>query len=546
MTIATPSRAIPSRALVERARPSRAERREPAYIWRFGSDLIDRVSHVEATFGRIGPAWGERNGQLIQSPEDVPSYDEHGIRIRGEARTYAYETDHPGGYTSSNGTNDVAAFLGVDSGEAGLVVVDPDKLWHARCLVQDLTLSLGEPWTFSIYFKAGTPGDVGKAIRILVQEGPQTVGSVISDNIILTEKWTRHDVTLQVTDATNTTLALVVARGDDSSGDIMADNVGHCCWMLNPGTEPEDFIHNTGVNGSTATRTSEAADGSGNGLSIPMPDDMKAQMGELVYRTVDDQIIVETPVGDELIDDVAAWSMGTGWSDDGVNAVSAASVDAYINARKSLLTVGKRYIVTANVVVESGSIRFQGGTAAGSDEIITSGPVCVEIETNDTAFKVIAQASGFTGQVTNISVKEVQPEFTLVLGFIPDYAYDELDSSKVLLTGKTSSVPSNALIFLSGANPGRAASHNGTDYAYSKPLSWSAGDLVIAILRCKNNAFNIDLGEGCLTAPEAAGKVDISAGALLAKFNNEMDDSFVFLEFHSRYISDAEKEAYYA
>lgn len=114
-------------------------------------------------------------------------------------------------------------------------------------------------------------------------------------------------------------------------------------------------------------------------------------------------------LGEELIDDVTAWTTAMNWSDDGIDAVSGNLPTTWNAARKDILTAGKKYLVEADVSIASGGFRFQGGTdgTGASAVITTSGHVAAIITTDDVWFKIMATTADLVCSITNISVKEI-------------------------------------------------------------------------------------------------------------------------------------------
>lgn len=303
MPLATPSRAIPSRALVERARPSRAVRREPAHIWRFGSDLYDRPTHAEATFGRISPATIVRGGQLIYSPEDVPSCDGQGIRIRPQATNLYGGGNRPGDWATAfySVAPDNRHVAGWDLHKATASAASPAS-WNRLSLMaqaMDPAVEAGKRYVYSALLGGSSTGKI--------YFGLYMDASFTATMLFDTDKMTHNDGT-----STGCTIEDVEFRQDqnglyeihitiEAAISVSSDGGGWGCLPSSPGDWfeiahfqkvqashfPGWVLNTSGTTQMTVTRTTEAADGAGNGLSIPLPDDMRAAMGGVVEDAVE-------------------------------------------------------------------------------------------------------------------------------------------------------------------------------------------------------------------------------------------------------------------
>lgn len=537
--IATPSRAIPSRALANRARPSGATRIRPAYVWRFAADLIDRVRHVEASFGRVGPAGCDRNGKYIHSPEDVPSFDGLGVRVRSECDYYLWGTDHPELFEKANAiSNDLSPDAAPDGGNAGRVAFDLESLWQVGRLRTGMTLAVGEQWGAYVMIKARNAEDVGKCVRLGIQEHDGSTGELTeSADVVLTNDWQEVFVSMTITMATANRIRFLLLRGAASA--TKASGCDFCFPQVYPGDLKKDFMHNLGQAGSVVTRTTEAADETGNGLRVPLPDDIKAALGVLV---VDAKGNVLTPTGPELIDPDTVWT-GSAWTHNTHDSGSCLSApSAYTQTYVAgLLTAGHSYIVKFTVTEVSGNAQCRTGAAGADTYIITETGDHIFILTAaeglaDLQFRLVDEGGSLAYH--SLKVAEINPAATIYLKWRPGrHPAGGLGAQGLL---NLDSASSNLGLFYN--NDGRVQAGDGSQQPLSG-VDYVKGEEALAAMIFDGGNFRVYIN-GVIGADKAYSVVNAQSwdGLYGHAGNTDYDDTFVEIGL-ANYAMSAEELA---
>lgn len=100
------------------------------------------------------------------------------------------------------------------------------------------------------------------------------------------------------------------------------------------------------------------------------------------------------------------WTVGTGWSITGGQAVATASAAGQAMTQSIPMTIGKAYIITYTITVTAGSIKSQAGTANGATQTASGTYTDTLICTGNTTLS-FTDVTIFSGTLDNVTVTQV-------------------------------------------------------------------------------------------------------------------------------------------
>lgn len=177
-------------------------------------------------------------------------------------------------------------------------------------------------------------------------------------------------------------------------------------------------------NGAMSKEDIVDAGGTYTGGSVYVPDHLGVLRSPGADQPAVDGLRLATTVaegallGPELVvnggfDSSTGWSSETGWTIASGKLSSANTITYGPYSTSTPIAVGKKCRLTFDLVVASGSVSVRCG-GAQSAAISTSGAHAVELTTSaagNAPFQVRSAATGFTGSIDNISVKEIIPTY---------------------------------------------------------------------------------------------------------------------------------------
>lgn len=526
MTYAVPSRARKSRALIERARPSRAERITPVEQFFFDADLYGRMS-MES----MGCSLDAVNGKYVEGIDgkwrgpfgaDMPRLNGDTLSIAGEQYNAAScvkfdpQEGDESGFISQNG-----AGFGVEDKTESLAGTDFDTFKGNAYFVETITTAT---WgSVALPGGIGVIGDTVIAIVVLAPDGCKIKlndGSTGGIDVPASSEW-------QLVKVEGLTPAQTWAKLS------VGLNPSQKCWFILPHLLRQKFFESMIVgDNSAAPATFASEQGSAdNGISAAKDDfpEIFAMLGGLV---VDGNGNVRTPTGESVIDTSTILPSGT---------------IAWGGTQIAGLTTGKLTVIEARVVgLASGeTVYVRGGGNNDMSETITSnGPHVFTVQADaDTNLKIFAPQGLTTDVTVDIVAKPVEAEGSMIVKWKPKFDYTDLPTSLILLTAGASSSANNSLLYLSYSSPGRIGSYNGSSYANSGVVQWSAGDEITIVLVWSPTTFRVYANGSSSTDAGGLGAFNLSDDRIVLKWSNEMSDEWESIEWRGYAMSQAEVEA---
>lgn len=400
-------------------------------------DLVDLVSgnEMQATLpAQYGKTYVKDN-VLIKSAPDQPRFTDNGLLIEGEATNLYGAANRWEDWADVYHTfiPDITTIQGWPIHRC-IVNTDPVLIWHRvnpRVGAADSDVSVGQTITDSVLVAGSSTGTIyynvyasGGIVSIAREFDLNTLTVVggggdggIIENAYIKKVGDLYECSITITYSVDAT----APAGWGCKPTVPGDYIDIAIMQREVAPHRTSWIPNTtGETVQTIARATEAANPDGNGYSIDFDliPEVKAALGELVIGA---QGNVMTPTGVELIDNEEAWTYSSGWSDDGVNSVSASDAAQWTSAYKVILEAGKRYVVTLNASGIIGGFRVKqtDGGGVSNFDITTDGFHSGIVETDiGTGFSIMAlDAAGNSGTFTNISVKEITPQATLAFQF---------------------------------------------------------------------------------------------------------------------------------
>lgn len=336
-------------------------------------------------------------------------------------------------------------------------IASPDGNTTAEFLLEDGTaagnhrvsqvnsVTSGTTYTLSCFFKKGTrqfiqlffpTADFGANayanfdvnLGVVGTKGSAATSSIVS----YPNGWYRCIVSAPATATNANSLSLIqivtsgsAVRSETYNGDGTS---GIYVWgaQLETGSTASTYIPTTTAAASSATGNYHWVHDSTDVLTATFPAGYEAatvistsstgQNTKEAVNVVGDYKLAGALVSNDLItnaadrefsSDTGYWNKNAGWSITGGKLVAAAAAQYLSTSKASLLTVGKKYLVTLTVELTTGAPAIAAGTTNSANLVAGINRVIIVPATNGTFYITNNSATAFTGTIDNISILEI-------------------------------------------------------------------------------------------------------------------------------------------